>query len=201
MRGSFLGGGGTRHSLMPLFQASVRPPMSDFSRLPLWAEDGVARIVVETAKGSRVKISYEPELSCFGMSRALPVGLAYPFDWGFLPSTLGEDGDPLDAMVIHDAKTAPGLVVPCHIVGTVKVKQKEQGKTLRNDRFIAVPVHETGAILTDARDLPKQLKFEIEKFFEASVIYRRQANLVSRLGGAQGSAQAHQGGRGGVREI
>jgi inorganic pyrophosphatase len=159
---------------MPLLQASVTHGMPDFSRLPLWAGDGLARVVVETARGSRVKISYEPELSCFAMSRALAVGLAYPYDWGFLPSTLGEDGDPLDALVIHDAPTAPGLVIPCRIIGAVKVKQTEEHKTLRNDRFIAVPAHDTRAVLNDVRDLSKEFKFEIEKFFEAAVITEKK---------------------------
>ena len=79
--------------------------MVDFFRLPLRAADGLAHVVVETPRGARVKVAYNPQLSCFAMSRALPIGLAYPYDWGFLPSTLGEDGDPLDALVIR----LPGL--------------------------------------------------------------------------------------------
>src|SRR4051812_44859216 len=109
--------------------------MTDFSKLPLWTEDGLAHVVVETPRGSRVKIAYDADLGCFAMSRALPIGIAYPYDWGFLPSTCGGDGDPLDAMVIHETPVSPGLVLTCRIVGALKLSQTKKGKTERNDRF------------------------------------------------------------------
>jgi inorganic pyrophosphatase len=144
--------------------------MSDLTKLPLWMSGGCVHVVVETPRLARVKLAYEPELESFVMSRALMLGLAFPYDWGFLPSTLGEDGDPLDALIIHDAETSPGLVVRCRIAGVLKVEQKEDGKSERNDRFIAVPDHDHRAKdLDDARDLSKAVKSEIEKFFEASV--------------------------------
>src|SRR5689334_9351170 len=103
--------------------------MADFLSLPLWAGGGLAHVVVETPRGSRVKVAFDPELSCFAMSRALPIGLAYPYDWGFLPSTRGEDGDPLDALVLHEAPTSPGLVITCRIAGALKVTQRSDEGT------------------------------------------------------------------------
>ena len=105
----------------------------------------------------------------FTLSKALIFGLTYPYDWGFIPSTEGEDGDPVDVLVMHDAATAPGLVLKCKI-GVLEVLQSEKGKKrLRNDRLIAVPrdSHREHAD-KDARDLPKPVRKEIEKFFVAT---------------------------------
>jgi|SRR6266567_5139966 len=144
--------------------------MADLTKLPLWMSGGCVHVVVETPRLARVKLAYDPDLECFVMSRALMLGLAYPYDWGFLPSTLGEDGDPLDVLIMHDAETSPGLVLRCHIAGALKVVQTAEGRTVRNDRFIAVPDHDHRAkILVDARDLPKAVRSEIKQFFVASV--------------------------------
>jgi inorganic pyrophosphatase len=63
----------------------------------------------------------------------------YPHDWGFVPSTKADDGDPLDIMVIHDAATFPGIVLTCRIIGVLQIEQKSKGKAERNDRLFAVP--------------------------------------------------------------
>jgi inorganic pyrophosphatase len=157
--------------------------MTDFSRLPLWAEGGLAHVVVETPRGSRVKIAYDPDLLCFTMSRALPIGVSYPYDWGFLPSTLGEDGDPLDALLIHEAPTSPGLVIKCRIAGALKVSQRTKGETQRNDRIIAVPDHDSRADWDDVRALSKDVKWQLEKFFEAAIITeKKELNFLGWAG-------------------
>src|SRR5258708_9313753 len=80
------------------------------------------------------------ELQAFTLSKALILGLTYPYDWGFIPSTKGEDGDPIDALVLHDTATAPGLVLKCKIIGVLEALQKTKGKKpIRNDRLIALP--------------------------------------------------------------
>jgi inorganic pyrophosphatase len=104
------------------------------------------------------------------LSKSLILGLSYPYDWGFIPSTEGEDGDPIDALILHEAATTPGLVLKCKIIGVLEVVQTEGGKNaIRNDRVIAVPrdSHREQAN-HDARDLPKQARSEIEKFFVAT---------------------------------
>jgi inorganic pyrophosphatase len=144
--------------------------MVDFVKLPVHDNDGDVHVVVETTRGSAAKLKFDPELKVFTLSKALILGLTYPYDWGFVPSTKGEDGDPIDALVLHDAATAPGLVLKCKIIGVLQVLQKEKGKkAIRNDRLIAVPrdSHREQAD-KDARDLPKQVRTEIEKFFVAT---------------------------------
>ena len=112
--------------------------MPDLLKLPTRNNRGDVYVVVETPRGSAAKLEYDPELRVFTLSKALFLGLTYPYDWGFIPSTKGEDGDPIDALVLHDATTAPGLVLKCKIIGVLEVLQSEKGKKgIRNDRLIA----------------------------------------------------------------
>lgn len=124
---------------------------------------------METPRGSRAKFAYDPKLETFALSKSLLTGLTYPHDWGFVPSTKADDGDPLDIMVIHDAATFPGVVLACRVIGILQIEQKSKGKAERNDRLFAVPrqSHSEQAI-RDIRDLSKPIRQELEKFFIAT---------------------------------
>jgi inorganic pyrophosphatase len=105
----------------------------------------------------------------FILSKSLLTGLTYPHDWGFVPSTKADDGEPLDIMVIHDAATFPGIVLTCRIIGILQIEQKSKGKAKRNDRLFAVPRRshsEQG--LRDVREISKPIQEELEKFFIAT---------------------------------
>ncbi len=144
--------------------------MGNLQNLPVRDKNGDIHVVVETPRGSAAKLEFDPELGAFTLSKALILGLTYPYDWGFVPSTKGEDGDPIDVLVLHDAATSPGLVLKCKLIGVLEVTQKKKGKQkIRNDRLIAVPrdSHREQSD-DDARDLPKQIREEIEKFFVAT---------------------------------
>jgi inorganic pyrophosphatase len=143
--------------------------MPNLAKLPTWAGDELVHVVVETPRGARAKLTFDPELKTFVLSKALMLGLSYPYDWGFIPSTRAEDGDPLDVMVIHDAATTPGLVLRCKIIGVLQTIQKTKRNRIRNDRVIAVPKdshHERE--LQGVEDLPPEVKEELEKFFVAT---------------------------------
>lgn len=84
----------------------------DLSRLPTRGGDGSFNVVIEAPRGSEVKLSYDPTLGVFRFTRALVLGLSYPFDWGFIPSTRAPDGDRLDAMVLMEARTFLGWKGP-----------------------------------------------------------------------------------------
>jgi len=143
--------------------------MPDFYKLPLWSGKDIANVVVETPRGARVKLNYDAELGCFTMERALPAGIAYPYDWGFLPSTLSEDGDPLDVLIMHEESTVPGLVVRCRVAGALKVHEtRPDGKRQRNDRFIAVPEEDCRARLSNVVELTKKLRTDLEEFFRTT---------------------------------
>jgi inorganic pyrophosphatase len=110
------------------------------SNLPAYSEDGSVHAVVEAPKGSLVKLKYEIKLGAFTVAHSLPLGLSYPFDWGFVPSTQAPDGDPLDVLILHEASTYPGVVLPCRPLGVVEMDQEDQGgKRERNDRVIVMP--------------------------------------------------------------
>src|SRR6516164_3581604 len=143
--------------------------MPNLIRLPPFSDDGDVRVVIETPRGSRAKFRYDPELQIFTLSKSLLVGLTYPHDWGFVPSTKAEDGDPIDIMVIHDAATSPGLVLTCRVIGVLQIEQQSKNNAERNDRLFAVPRRshsERG--LRDVRDLSKPILEELEKFFVAT---------------------------------
>ena len=105
-------------------------------------KSGDYRAVIETPKGSRNKYRYDPSCDCFELATTLPEGMAFPFDFGFVPSTLGGDGDPLDVLVLMDAPVMAGCVLRCRLIGVIEAREKERGKGWeRNDRLIAVARH------------------------------------------------------------
>jgi inorganic pyrophosphatase len=101
------------------------------------ADDHSIYAVVETPRGSSCKLDFDPELRVLTLAKPLMVGLTHPYDWGFIPSTEAEDGDPLDVLVIHDAQTYPGVVLRCRPVGILEVEHQSKGKKERNDRVFA----------------------------------------------------------------
>lgn len=144
--------------------------MTDYLRLPSCDSSGAVNAVVETPRLAPAKVKYDPVLGCFAVSRHLVAGLAYPYSWGFVPSTQAADGDPLDVMILGDMATYPGLVMPSRPIGILEVLQTEKGRTFRNDRVFVVPVQEPRwSTLHSALDLPEAMRRELEQFFLASV--------------------------------
>jgi inorganic pyrophosphatase len=143
--------------------------MPNLTKLPTWADETHIFAVVETPRGSRAKLSFDPKLRAFTLSKPLLAGLTYPYDWGFVPSTKAPDGDPLDVLIIHEAATYPGLVLVCNIIGILEVEQTKKNKTERNDRLFAVPDRSPfEGDLKDIRHLPRRATEELEKFFQAT---------------------------------
>jgi len=141
--------------------------MKDLVSLPARTEQGVL-VVVETPAGSRVKLKLEPELDRISVSRPLPLGLHYPYDWGFVPSTRAEDGDPLDAMLYGTGPGQPGTLVQARLLGALKVEQnrKKGPGRQRNDRLFLTPLEAAhGDAPRDVFALPERLRAELEDFF------------------------------------
>jgi inorganic pyrophosphatase len=144
-------------------------PMTNYVKLPTWADRIHIHAVVETPRGSRAKLEFDSKLQAFTLSKPLLVGLTYPYDWGFVPGTKADDGDPLDVLLIHDAATYPGLVLKCRPIGVLEVMQSSKKKEERNDRLFAVPDRSPfEGYLQDIRHLPKHAIAELERFFEAT---------------------------------
>jgi inorganic pyrophosphatase len=128
---------------------------------------GTVNVIIETPKGSQNKFDYDPEFDLFTLKKALPMGTVFPFDFGFIPNTKGEDGDPLDILVIMDQPAYPGCHVACRLLGVLTADQIEKnGKKLRNDRFVgvaecSVQYHSIKKI----KELSTSMIEEIENFF------------------------------------
>lgn len=138
------------------------------SALPTFdPKTGEVIVVTETPKGSRNKYSYDEGLGAFKLAAVLPEGTSFPFDFGFIPSTLGEDGDPLDVLVLLDTSVAVGCVLTVRLIGVIEAEQRERnGKCVRNDRLLAVATRaRTHAHIHAAADLRPDLMAEVEEFF------------------------------------
>jgi inorganic pyrophosphatase len=123
-------------------------------------------IIVETPKGSAQKYTYDKDLKLFRFKKVLAAGLVFPFDFGFIPGTRGEDGDPLDIMVISEYHGFPGCVMDVRVVGCLPATQTHSRKSFRNDRYIGV-LEQSSAYdqIMTLEDLPSALIDSIKLFF------------------------------------
>jgi len=114
------------------------------ARLPAFdEEEGCVNAIVETPKGSRVKYTYLPDAGLFSVKRALPEGMMFPFNFGFIPSTLADDGDPLDIVVVNQEPILTGCLIHVRLLAVLEAEQREKdGKTNRNDRIIGMAIDE-----------------------------------------------------------
>ncbi len=153
-------------------------------------------VVIETPKGSQEKYEYEEKSKNFHLKKILPLGMVFPYDFGFIPSTLGEDGDPLDALVISEFKTFPGCRIDCRLIGALKAEQSEGTKKIRNDRYFFIPdTSVTYQHIKSMKDFPakhnKQLLFffmsyneqEGKQFHPLKMFSAEKANKLLRSNG------------------
>ncbi|MBV8553356.1 MAG: inorganic diphosphatase [Acidobacteriaceae bacterium] len=124
------------------------------------------KVFIETPKGRRNKFKYDPEYRLFALGGLLGEGLAFPFDFGFIPSTLGDDGDPLDIMILMDEPAHVGCLLDVRIIGVIEADQIEDGKRTTNDRLIGVAIHSYNhENLTSIDQIGKSLLGQVEEFF------------------------------------
>ena len=122
--------------------------------------------IIETPKNRRNKFDYDPESDLFKLGGLLPEGMAFPFDFGFIPSTLSADGDPLDVMVLMDEPAHVGCLVDVRIIGVIEAQQTEDGKTETNDRLLAVAVHSySHEDVSSIKEINSSMLEQIEQFF------------------------------------
>src|SRR3569623_1676893 len=103
---------------------------------PFGEEKYEVNVIIETPKGSGNKFNYDPESGLYELGSPMPEGFTFPFEFGFIPSTLGDDGDPLDVLVLMGSPTFPGCLVRARLLGVIEATQTEKnGKKERNDRL------------------------------------------------------------------
>jgi inorganic pyrophosphatase len=164
--------------------------MDNLTNLPnqLDAKKLQCRAIIETPKGCRNKFDYDPDSNLFMLGGLLPEGMMFPFDFGFVPSTLGEDGDPVDIMVLMDAPAHVGCLIDVRIIGVIVAKQAQGGKTESNDRLVGVAVHSyQHEGLGSVDDVSKTLIDQVEEFF---VSYNKQRGKKFKITGLGGPKRA-----------
>lgn len=125
-------------------------------------------VVIETPKGSAQKYDYDPKTHFFKMKKILPSGMVFPYDFGFIPDTKGEDGDPLDVIIISEFNSLPGIMMKCRVIGGIKAEQTADNgkKMIRNDRYLAIPkCSNIFEKIGSMDDLPKQIMKDLSAFF------------------------------------
>jgi inorganic pyrophosphatase len=143
-------------------------PTTPFSRLqPFDKKKKEWRVVIETPKDSHNKYKYDEDLGLFLLGGVLPQGMAFPYDFGFIPGTLAEDGDPIDVLLLMDFSAYPGCVVAGRMIGVIEAQQTEKdGKTTRNDRLVAVPTESRlYGHLKNVKEIGEGRLGEIKAFF------------------------------------
>ncbi|MGN6396830.1 MAG: inorganic diphosphatase [Mucilaginibacter sp.] len=137
-------------------------------------------VMIECPRGSHYKLDYDEGSKGFMLSKVLPAGLVFPFDFGMIPGTKGEDGDPLDIIVISELSTFPGCLMAVRIIGALQAEQTERdGSTVRNDRFIGIPeVSQLFPDVTDIDGLPQSILNQLESFFKN---YNEQAGKIFKV--------------------
>lgn len=141
-------------------------PRSTAQLAPFNRKNRTLTVIIETPKGSRNKFTFDPPQELFKLGGVLPAGAVFPFDFGFIPSTKGEDGDPLDVLVLMDEPAFPGCLIEARLLGVIEAEQHEGEDTVRNDRLVAVAAEaHTHRDVESLDDLPERLLEEIEHFF------------------------------------
>jgi len=160
-------------TLLPAVTLQVKPTLRGIMRSRNLArlatfdkESGGLNIIVETPKNARTKYKYSEKYGMFQFDKALPYGFSFPFEFGFVSSTLGGDGDPLDVLVLADEPSFPGCLILGQILGVLQAEQTDGKEVNRNDRLVAVPLNlKTHEPVIAVSRLDKTLIAEITKFF------------------------------------
>ena len=152
-------------------------------------------VIIETPQGKRNKYKYDETYGLFILNQVLPVGLIFPFDFGYIPSTRGEDGDPLDVLVLLDEEVFPGCLVASRLIGVIEAEQVEHEQTVRNDRLIAVAaISHHHSEVQSLDQLNESIIHEIEHFFSSfNSIKGRPFKVLGRSNAERAQQLVHEG--------
>ena len=163
--------------------------MNLLKRLPPFdSKSGNLNVLIDTPKGCRSKFAYDMKRKAYVLKSVLPQGALFPFDFGSIPGTVADDGDPVDALILMDEPAFCGCLIESRLVGVIEAEQSEDGKTERNDRLIAVAAKsQTHAEIKSLSDVSPALLKEIEHFF---ISYNQERGKKFRPLGRYGPKRA-----------
>lgn len=137
-----------------------KPSGAPFENIPTFSkkERKAVHAVIETPRDQRHKYAFDPDSGAFRLSLVLAEGLQWPYDYGFVPQTLADDGDALDLLYLTDAPTFTGCLVVARPIGIVKIEKNG----VENDRILACPIPQPGLTqkcdaFNDVDDVPKDM--------------------------------------------
>lgn len=134
----------------------------DLSRIPAQPKPGLLNVLIEIPGGSKNKYEFDKDLNAFALDRVLFASVQYPYDYGFVPNTLADDGDPLDGIVIMDQPTFPGCVITARPIGMLEMIDGGD----RDEKILCVPVSDPRyAEVKSLKDVSPHRLEEIAEFF------------------------------------
>ncbi|TAF12788.1 MAG: inorganic diphosphatase, partial [Nostocales cyanobacterium] len=151
----------------------------DLSLIPAQPKEGVVNVLIEIPGGSKNKYEFDKDLNAFALDRVLYSSVKYPYDYGFIPNTLADDGDPLDGMVIMDEPTFPGCIIPARPIGYLEMIDGGD----RDEKILCVPVKDPRyADVKSLDDIASHRLDEIAEFFRS---YKNLEKKVTEILGWQ----------------
>lgn len=154
--------------------------------LPAFESETILNVIIDTPQGSNHKYHWDESLGLFTLKKALSLGSTFPFNFGFIPQTRGEDGDPLDILVLSDGPAPVGCRIPTRVLGVLQAEQTEEKKMIRNDRILGAAVASSlFGHLRDLSEVDSGIIDQIEHFFISyNVIAKRTFRVIERAGPA-----------------
>ncbi|MEA5464262.1 inorganic diphosphatase [Leptothoe sp. PORK10 BA2] len=152
----------------------------DLSRIPAQPKPGLINVLIEIAGGSKNKYEFDKDINAFALDRVLFSSVQYPYDYGFVPNTLADDGDPLDGMVLMDEPTFPGCVIAARPIGMLEMIDGGD----RDEKILCVPDKDPRYVgIKTLDDVAPHRLDEISEFFKS---YKNLENKVTEILGWKG---------------
>jgi inorganic pyrophosphatase len=149
----------------------------DLSLIPAQPKPGIINILIEIPGGSKNKYEFDKDMNAFALDRVLFASVKYPYDYGFVPNTLADDGDPLDGMVMMDEPTFPGCVIAARPIGMLLMIDGGD----RDEKILCVPAEDPRYNeVKSLKDIAPHRLEEIAEFF------RTYKNLEKKVTEIQG---------------
>jgi inorganic pyrophosphatase len=164
----------------PKIDKNLREMTMDLHKIPPQPKEGVLNVLIEIPAGSKNKYEFDKELGAFALDRVLYSAVQYPYDYGFIPNTLADDGDPLDGLVMMDQPTFPGCIIPARPLGMLLMIDGGD----RDEKLLCVPAKDPRyANYKSLADVPQHRLDEIAEFFRT---YKNLEKKVTEIQGWEG---------------